>query len=124
MLLCQPHGCLCRYFIVANDNTLRKWDIDGIKEEKVIDLDENESGASGNYMPCMLLVNGDKWVACYSLTNLAIFDLEIGMYMKQIDLQLDEEYDFSTSEFAWNFLCSYVLYNLNFSWLDCQNYTE
>ena len=95
MLWCQPQNLL--YIIVANDNTLRKWDIESIKEDKIIELDD-ESGIDGGDVPCMLLVNGDKWVACFSHTHLAIFDLETGMYMKKIDLQLDEEYDFSTSE--------------------------
>ena len=84
----KPEDLSSCYLTASSDGTLRKWDIKNIKEEKVIELEESESEIMGGHMPCMVLVNDDKWVACFSTSCLAIYDLETGLYLKKIDLNL------------------------------------
>ena len=80
----------------AADGNLRVWDVEGIKEEKVIDLASRESGVRTDNISYTMLVNGDQWVACLSDTKLGLFDVESGLYMKTIDLQVDQDYYFSS----------------------------
>ena len=88
----------CEYFSVSADGTLRMWDIEGIKELKVIDLESRESRVTRDFVGHAILVNGNRWAACFSGTHLGLFDLESGLFMKSIDLQIDQEYIYTSSK--------------------------
>ena len=77
---------------------MRVWDVAGIKEEKVIEMNDDESGLCSDMITFTILVNDDKWVACLSSTEIGLFDLETGLYMRTIDLELDDNFDFMSSE--------------------------
>ena len=81
-------------FPASTDGTLRMWDIETIKELKVIDLLQEESSVLPRLINFMSLVNGDKWVACFSITHLAFFDLEAGLYLKSFDFQIQQYTDY------------------------------
>ena len=78
------------------------WDVENIKELKVIDLQEDESGVVPSFIQFMALVNGDKWVACFSFTLLSLFDLESGLYLKSFDIQFYEDEDLAKRRYLWN----------------------
>ena len=89
-------------FPASTDGTLRTWDVENIKELKVIDLQEEESGVAPSHIPFMSLVNGDKWVACFSIVLLSLYDLESGLYLKSFDIQIDRDGDFLKRKYVSN----------------------
>ena len=103
-------SCICDLSSAAcSDGTLRVWDVAGIKEEKVIELVDEESGISSDMITITALVNDDKWVACLSIREIGLFDIETGLYIKTIYPEMDDGYDFmrcklpSRTVRLWNF---------------------
>ena len=80
------------------DGTLRVWDIEDIKQKRVIELTVEESRLTSRFIVYTILVNEDKWVACYSALHIALFDLHTGLFLKTIDLHFDDRRDFMLSE--------------------------
>ena len=96
-------------FPASSDGTLRMWDVENFKELKVIDLQEDESGVVPSFIQFMALVNGDKWVACFSVTLLSFFDLESGLYLKSFDIQFYRDEDVTKRRYLWNIRLSDVI---------------